>query len=92
MRVTASFDNHIGKILGSAQDFPKDTPMVTETTTAKVTLHQRAMHELKQLVIISLYLYIALGSVILLKTAVLHDQGGRIHPLGHRHRQSRGIG
>jgi hypothetical protein len=28
--------------------------MVTETTTAKVTLHQRAMHELKQLVLISL--------------------------------------
>jgi hypothetical protein len=56
--------------------------MVTETTTAKVTLHQRAMHELKQLVIISLYLYIALGSVLVLKTAVLHDQGVAFTPWG----------
>ena len=33
--------------------------MITETA-AKPPLHQRAMHELKELVFISLYLYIAL--------------------------------
>ncbi len=44
-------------------------------TNAKTTLRQRAIHEFKELVIISLYLYITLGAVILLKTAVLHDQG-----------------
>jgi hypothetical protein len=42
---------------------------------AKATLRQRAIHELKELVFISLYLYITLGAVILVKTAVLHTQG-----------------
>ena len=41
--------------------------------SANVTLHQRAMRELKELVFISLYL--TLGSVILMKTAVLHTEG-----------------
>jgi hypothetical protein len=49
---------------------------------AKATLGQRAMHEFKELVIISLYLYITLGAVILLKTAVLHDQGIEFSPWG----------
>jgi hypothetical protein len=51
-------------------------------TNAKVTLRERAMHEFKELVIISLYLYITLGAVILLKTAVLHDQGIGFSPWG----------
>lgn len=51
-------------------------------TNAKTTLRQRAIHEFKELVIISLYLYIALGAVILLKTAVLHDQGIEFTPWG----------
>jgi hypothetical protein len=42
---------------------------------AKATLRQRALHELKELVLISLYLYITLGAVVLVKTAVLHTQG-----------------
>ena len=49
--------------------------MATETST-KVTLHQRAMHELKELAIISVYLYITLGAVIMMKTAVLRTEGG----------------
>jgi hypothetical protein len=43
---------------------------------AKATLQQRAMHELKELVIISIYLYITIGAVIMMKTAVLRTEGG----------------
>src|SRR3954452_3912175 len=45
------------------------------TTTAKATLHRRAVHELKELVILFTYLYITIGSVVLLKAAVLHAEG-----------------
>ena len=56
--------------------------MITETT-AKAPLHQRAMHELKrELVFISLYLYITIGAVILMKTGVLHTQGIEFTPWG----------
>ena len=51
-------------------------------TTAKAPLHQRAMHELKELVFITLYLYITLGAVILMKTAVLHTEGIEFTPWG----------
>jgi hypothetical protein len=53
--------------------------VITETT-AKPPLHQRAMHELKELVFITLYLYVTLGAVILMKTAVLHTQGVQFAP------------
>jgi hypothetical protein len=55
--------------------------MVTEATT-KAPLYQRVLHEFKELVLISLYLYIALGAVILLKAAVLHTQGIEFTPWG----------
>ena len=55
--------------------------MATETS-AKPTLHERAMHELKEFAIIGVYLYITLGSVILMKTAVLHTQGIEFTPWG----------
>jgi predicted ferric reductase len=55
--------------------------VITETK-AKATLHQRAMHELKELIIISLYLYITLGAVILMKAAVLHTEGIAFAPWG----------
>ena len=48
--------------------------MATETT-AKAILQQRAMHEAKEFAIVAVYLYITLGAVILMKTAVLHSQG-----------------
>jgi hypothetical protein len=48
----------------------------------KATLGRRAMHEFKELVIISLYLYIALGAVILFKTAVLHTEHIEFSPWG----------
>jgi hypothetical protein len=55
---------------------------VTTEISANATLHQRAMRELKELVFISLYLYITLGSVILMKTAVLHTEGIAFMPWG----------
>ena len=42
---------------------------------AQATLRQRATNELKELALMSLYLYITLGAVILMKTAVLHTEG-----------------
>jgi hypothetical protein len=48
--------------------------MATEIT-AKATLQQRATHEFKEFAILAIYLYITLGAVILMKTAVLHTQG-----------------
>src|ERR1700710_571762 len=51
-------------------------------TTAKATLRQRAMHELKEFVVLALYLYICFGAVILMKTAVLHTVGIEVAPWG----------
>ncbi|MGH7224297.1 MAG: hypothetical protein ACRELF_13785, partial [Gemmataceae bacterium] len=48
--------------------------MATETI-AKATLHQRAVHELKEFAILTAYLYVTLGAVIVMKTAVLHIHG-----------------
>lgn len=45
------------------------------TTEAKATLPQRAVHEFRSLVILTAYLYVTLGSVIVMKAAVLHTQG-----------------
>ena len=55
---------------------------MTTNSSAKATLHQRAMHEFKELAIISSYLYVTLGAVILLKAAVLHTKGIAFAPLG----------
>jgi hypothetical protein len=49
--------------------------IVATKTDAKATLHQRAIHELKEFAILAIYLYITLGAVILMKSAVLHTQG-----------------
>ncbi len=55
--------------------------MATETK-AKSTLHQRAKHELKEFAVLFLYLYITIGAVILMKTAVLHTEGIEVAPWG----------
>lgn len=55
--------------------------MATETN-AKATLRQRAEHELKELAVISAYLYVTLGALILLKAAVLHTEGIAFAPFG----------
>ena len=48
---------------------PQETTVATESS-AKATLRQRAAHELKELAIISAYLYVTIGAVIMIKTAV----------------------
>ena len=51
-------------------------------SNAKSTPRQRAVHEFKELAIVTLYLYITLGAIILMKTAVLRDQGIDFAPWG----------
>jgi hypothetical protein len=60
---------------------PQEAIVGTEMNT-KATLHQRAMHEIRAFAYLSLYLYITLGAVILMKTAVLHTQGIEFSPWG----------
>ena len=55
--------------------------MATETP-AKATLQERATHEIKELLILTVYLYITLGAVIAVKTAVLHTEGIEFAPWG----------
>jgi hypothetical protein len=55
---------------------------MTSGTTAKPPLHQRAMHEFKKLMLISLYLYVTLGAVILMKAAAFHTEGVHFTPWG----------
>lgn len=55
--------------------------MASETTT-EATLRQRAMHELKEFVVLAAYLYVTIGAVILYKTAVLHGHGISFVPWG----------
>ena len=56
--------------------------IVTTETYAKKTVRQRAAHEIKELAIISAYLYVTIGSVILMKAAVLHTEGVGYAPWG----------
>jgi hypothetical protein len=56
--------------------------VATETASKATILHQRLMHELKEFVILAVYLYITLGAVILMKTAALHAEGVAFEPLG----------
>jgi hypothetical protein len=56
--------------------------IVTTETYAKKTVRQRAAHEIKELAIISAYLYVTIGSVILMKAAVLHTEGIGFAPWG----------
>jgi hypothetical protein len=55
---------------------------VATETIANETRRQRAVHELKRLAILTAYLYVTLGAVILFKAAVLHDQGISFVPWG----------
>ena len=57
----------------------KETTVATDITT-KATLGQRAVHEFKEMAILAAYLYVTLGAVILMKTAVLHTQGNEFTP------------
>ena len=49
---------------------------------AKATPRQRVMHELTEFAILTAYLYVTLGAVILMKVSVLRDQGIGLLPWG----------
>ena len=55
---------------------------MTTETNAKATRPQRAIHELKEFAILAVYLYITIGAVIMMKTAVLHTGGIDFVPWG----------
>jgi hypothetical protein len=55
---------------------------VATEVPAKATLQQRATHEIKELSILTAYLYLTLGAVIAVKTAVLHTVGIEFAPWG----------
>ncbi len=44
-------------------------------TTAKPSLRHRATEELKEFLILSLYLYVCLGAIIIMKSAILNSVG-----------------
>jgi hypothetical protein len=48
----------------------------------KATLQQRVIHEFKEFAILTIYLYITLGAIILMKTAILHSHGVDFVPWG----------
>jgi hypothetical protein len=48
---------------------------MSDQPAAKVPLHQKAVAEFKEVLVITVYLYVCLGAVTLHKTAVLHDAG-----------------
>jgi hypothetical protein len=52
-------------------------PATTAATgpETKATLRHRAAHEFKELLIVTAYLYVTLGAVILMKAAILHTHG-----------------
>jgi hypothetical protein len=61
---------------------PRRESTVATETHAKATLQQRATHEIKEFLILTVYLYITLGAVIMMKTAVLHTEGVEFAPWG----------
>jgi hypothetical protein len=56
--------------------------VVATEANAKAMQHQRAIHELKEFAILAVYLYITIGAVIAMKTAVLHTEGIDFIPWG----------
>lgn len=55
---------------------------MTTGTKAKPSLRQRAVHEVREFLVLSAYLYITLGAVILVKAAALHAHGLEVTPWG----------
>jgi hypothetical protein len=48
---------------------------MSDQSAAKVPLHERALEEFKELLILTFYLYICFGALMLQKTVVLRDAG-----------------
>jgi hypothetical protein len=56
--------------------------MMPSEIHAKATMQQRAIHEFWEFAILTAYLYVTLGAVIVMKTAVLHSEGIEFAPWG----------
>lgn len=48
---------------------------MSDQSAAKAPLHEKALEEFKELLILTIYLYICFGALMLQKTAVLRDAG-----------------
>jgi hypothetical protein len=55
---------------------------MTTEIKAKAPLRQRAVHEFREFLFLSAYLYVTLGAVILVRTGALHAEGIDITPWG----------
>jgi hypothetical protein len=75
--MTADEESPITTSRGTRQE-----AMMPTEIHAKATLPQRAVHEFREFAILTLYLYITLGAVIVMKTAVLHTVGIEFAPWG----------
>jgi hypothetical protein len=69
-------------LLRLLSDYDRKETLVSAEIRATATLHQRALHEFKEFAILAVYLYVTLGSVVLMKTAVLHTEGIEFAPWG----------
>jgi hypothetical protein len=56
--------------------------MMPGEVRVKATLPQRAAHEFREFAILTVYLYVTLGAVILMKSAVLYAEGIKFAPWG----------
>src|SRR5271166_2605154 len=81
-RTISEQDAHAIGVTGLKGGTARQETIVATETNVKATLHQRAIHELKEFVILAVYLYITLGAVIMMKTAVLHTEGIDFAPWG----------
>jgi hypothetical protein len=68
-------------LITTSSETRQEAMMPTEIH-AEATLPQRAVHEFREFAILTLYLYITLGAVIVMKTAVLHTEGIEFAPWG----------
>ena len=55
---------------------------MSDEATTKPSLRHKAVEELKEMLALTAYLYVSLGSIILLKSAILRDVGDRLHESG----------
>ncbi len=55
---------------------------MTTEIKAKAPLRQRAVHEFREFLFLSAYLYVTLGAVIVMRTGALHAEGIDITPWG----------
>ena len=71
-------------------DAPYGGNAMSDEATTKPLLRHRAAEEIKEMLALTAYLYVCLGALMLLKSAILRDAGIPLRFVGHRHRQGPG--